>query len=279
MKLKKVQPKIPNYSIFIPKTIISDKESTEYRVSIWNYLSTHRTYFGTVTLIANRMLEFYDVSISKNRSGGISNIDKFKSYIKHLNDEGYISGFNEEDFKASKNQIITLEDQMQRMSEPFALIRDFEYEYIIKDENLKAPINKNNLLLVLSMIKGWMWIRKTTYTGHCERSKKEKPEIFRSTYKSMATFLGLSQREVSACIKYLEENGFIKTLRLPPTDNGLGLVHGCLLIAMNYKVINDGKCNRLLDYEEYDPIQELKYGKTFFEDETSEDKLFYQDWQ
>lgn len=215
------------------------------------------------------------------RRGTTENIfTKFRDSMQWLFEDGYLIDFDKDKYVQNTFQSSLLNKEKLLPKNNYGNIYDFEIETIMKYESPYKPLNRSILLLLLSYIRAFTWIRKTEISGHSEKSKKAKPEIFYSQFEIIAEHLGISSRMVSRATTVLEELGLITTYRMPSYKNKDGEWRTNDIIYISpYKLIWDkGNGNfRLCSKEEYDWKNELSYGIKYLNECKYADKKFYQD--
>ena len=130
-------------------------------------------------------------------------------------ENGYIIDFDKEKYIQNTFQSSLLNNEKLNPKNNFGIIYDFEIESINRYESSYKPLNKSILLLLLAYIRAFTWIRTNEISGHSEKSKKRKPEIFYSQFTKIATFLGSNRKMISKATNALEGLGLIKTYRMP----------------------------------------------------------------
>ena len=160
----------------------------------------------------------------------------------------------------------------------FAIIYDFEYETIMEYDSPYKPLTKSVLLLVFSYIKAFTWNRFSSISGHSEKTKKSKPEIFHSQFEIMSQFIGIKPKMISKATEILEQMGLIKTHRMPSYQDSDGQWHtDDIIYVIPYKIIYQNKHFYICSKEEYDPKKELENGIIYLRNMKHISKKFYQD--
>lgn len=135
----------------------------------------------------------------------------------------------------------------------FAIIYFNELEKIIEFKNYvkdNSRMTSSILLLVLSFIRLRMLKR-----GEFQKVQ-DKPEIHYNRYKTIAHFLGLTDRQISNAIKILNQLDILYSEELPRYKDSKGNWHSNFFIfADKYKYKNNQPI------KDYDYKEELKYGK------------------
>ena len=211
----------------------------------------------------------------KNRE---SIYDKFFKSMQCLFLNGYIINFDETKYIQNTFQSSMLNIEKLIPEQNYGIIYDFEYETIMKYESPYKPLNKSILLLVFSYIKAFMWNRFSSISGHSEKTKKSKPEIFHSQFEIMSQFIGIKPKMISKATEILEQMGLIITHRMPRYQDTDGNWHtDDIIYVIPYKIIYQNKHFYICSKEEYDPKKELENGIIYLRNMKHISKKFYQD--
>lgn len=275
----KVNPKIPQHYIKVPKEIILQSELPEHRISALCYLNYNQTWDQSVHYSPAYMIQWcgYKPNWRKLKDNKENIYDKFLRCMKWFNENGYILGFNSEKYIQSTFQSSLINKEKLLPPNNFGIIYDFEIETIMKYISSYRPLNKSILLLVLSYLRAFTWIRATQISGHSDKSKKKKPEIFHSQFKAMGEYLGVKEKLISKAITVLEKIGIIKTHRMPCFQDRGGTWHSDdIIFVFRYKVMVSNKALHICTKEEYDFEQELEYGISYLRNMNHVSKKFYQ---
>lgn len=203
--------------------------------------------------------------------------DKFLRCMKWLHENGYILDFNSEKYIQSTFQSSFLNKEKLLPPNNFGIIYDFEIETIMKYVSSYRPLSKSILLLVLSYLRAFTWLRATAISGHSDKSKKSKPEIFHSQFKTMGEYLGIKEKLISKAITVLEKMEIIKTHRMPCFQDSGGTWHSDdIIFVFRYKIIVSNNVLHICTKEEYDFEQELEYGINYLRNLNHVSKKFYQ---
>lgn len=130
-------------------------------------------------------------------------------------ENGYILNFDIEKYVQNTFQSSLLNREKINPKNNFGILYDFEIEIINKYESSYKPLNKSILLLLLSYIRAFTWIRTNELSGHSEKSKKNKPEIFYSQFQNIAFYINSNRKMIARATIVLEQLGLIKTHRMP----------------------------------------------------------------
>ena len=192
-------------------------------------------------------------------------------------ENGYLLEFDVNKYIQNTLQSSSLNEEKINPKNNFGILYDFEIEAIKKYESPYKPLNRSILLLLLSYIKAFTWIRTNEVSGHSEKSKKSKPEIFYSQFQSIAAFIGSNRKMISKATAVLEELELIKTHRMPRYQDSSGNWHtDDIIYICPYRYILRGNQIVQCSQEEYDYKKELKYGISFLQNQNYVSKKFYQ---
>ena len=191
---------------------------------------------------------------------------------------GYIIDFDKSRFVQNTLQSSLLNLDLIEPNKDFAIIYDFEYETIMEYDSPYKPLTKSVLLLVFSYIKAFTWNRFSSISGHSEKTKKSKPEIFHSQFEIMSQFIGIKPKMISKATEILEQMGLIITHRMPRYQDTDGNWHtDDIIYVIPYKIIYQNKHFYICSKEEYDPKKELENGIIYLRNMKHISKKFYQD--
>lgn len=275
----KVDVRIPNHIVKVPKEVILQQNIPEHRISALFYLNYNRTWENTVNYSSIHMIQWCGYKANWNRHKNRESIyDKFLSSMKWLFSNGYVIDFDESKFTQNTLQSSLLNLDLTEPNKDFAIVYDFEYETIMKYDSPYKPLTKSILLLVFSYIKAFMWIRFTSVSGHSEKTKKSKPEIFHSQFETMSQFIGIKPKMISKATEILEQMGLIKTHRMPRYQDFDGQWHtDDIIYLIPYKIIYENKKFYICSKDEYNPQKELENGIIYLRNMKHISKKFYQE--
>lgn len=203
---------------------------------------------------------------------------KFRDCMDWYFENGYIIDFDKEKYTQNTFQSSLLNNQKLNPKNNFGIIYDFEIEAINKYQSSYKPLNKSMLLLLLSYIRAFTWIRTNELSGHSEKSKKNKPEIFYSQFQTIAEFIGSNRKMVSRATTVLEEFGLIVTHRMPRYKDSSGNWYtDDIIYVCPYKYLSKKDKICRCSKEEYDYEKELENGIMFLREKNYASKKFYQE--
>lgn len=215
------------------------------------------------------------------RKGKKDNIyDKFLKCMEWSFTHEYLFNFDKKAYFQNNLQSSMLNNDKLIPKDNFGIIYDFEIEAIMNYESNYKPLNKSVLLLLLAYIRAFTWVRKNEFTGHSEKSKKEKPEIFHSQFDTIEQFIGVNRKMVAKATDILVQLGIMRTHRMPNYQDKNGYWHtDDIIYICPYKFLwdNHAKYFRLCNKEQYDPYKEMGYGMEYLRNCRYQSKKFYQD--
>lgn len=264
----------------MPKEIILQSELPEHRISALIYLHYNQTWEEIVNYSSNHMIQWCGYKTNWRRGTSENIFTKFRDSMQWLFKNGYLIDFDKDKYVQNTFQSSLLNKEKLLPKSNYGNIYDFEIKTIMEYESPYKPLNRSILLLLLSYIRAFTWIRKTEISGHSEKSKKAKPEIFYSQFEIIGEHLGISPRMISRATTVLEELGLITTYRMPSYKNKDDEWRtNDIIYLCPYRLIWDKKINnfRLCSKEEYNWQNELSYGIKYLNEYKYSDKKFYQD--
>lgn len=277
--IPKVNVRVPNHIVKVAKDIILQPNVTEHRISVLFYLNYNRTWENIVNYSPIHMIQWCGYKPNWNRHKNRESIyDKFLSSMQWIFSNGYIIDFDKSRFVQNTLQSSLLNLDLIEPNKDFTIIYDFEYETIMEYDSPYKPLTKSVLLLVFSYIKAFTWNRFSSISGHSEKTKKSKPEIFHSQFEIMSQFIGIKPKMISKATEILEQMGLIKTHRMPSYQDSDGQWHtDDIIYVIPYKIIYQNKHFYICSKEEYDPKKELENGIIYLRNMKHISKKFYQD--
>lgn len=203
---------------------------------------------------------------------------KFRDCMQWYFENGYIIDFDKDKFSQSTFQSSLLNEEKIKPEGNFGILYDFEIEMIRNYQSSYKPLNKSILLLLLSYIRAFTWNRSNFISGHSEKSKKNKPEIFYSQFQTIAEFIGSNRKMISRATSVLEELGLIETYRMPRYKDSSGNWHtDDIIYICPYKYLSRKDKIYRCSKEEYDYTKELDYGISFLRERNYVSRKFYQE--
>lgn len=203
--------------IYIPLSVIVDKELDIKRVSIFSYLRVHCGLNDLIGFTIPDMIEW--CGMKPNKREGKAN-DKFLSIVDDLKSRGYLTYLT----KTSKIQYIKCkfdtEYYYNQCSDGYAVVYLDELQKIMDYKNLQGnSINNAALLLVFAYLKNKIRRRpnelkpeERTFKG-IEQRRERLPDAFDSNVNDISKELGIHRQTISKMIDILEQD-----LKLIVTD-------------------------------------------------------------
>lgn len=271
-------PYTVQHIVKVPKEVILANTIPEHRLSVLMYFNYNQTWDNTVHYSAIYMIQWSGYKPNWHRGTKENIYTKFKDCMQWFFDNGYIIDFDIDQYSQSKFQSSLINIEKMKPSDNFGIIYDFEIEIIKNYQSSYRPLNKSILLLLLSYIRAFTWKRTNELSGHSEKSKQSKPEIFYSQYQTMASFIGINRKMISRATIVLEQLGLIKTYRMPRYKDSNGNWHtDDIIYVCPYKYESKQshifKCSK----KEYDYEKELEYGIKYLREQKYISKKFYQE--
>ena len=267
-----------SHFIKIPKEVILANNLPEHRISAFLYLNYNQTWEYTVHYSPTYMIQWCKYKANWHRGTTENIFTKFRDCMKWYFKNGYIIDFDEKKYIQSTFQSSSLNKEKLSPKNNFGILYDFEIEIINRYESSYKPLNKRILFLLLSYIRAFTWVRTNELSGHSEKSKKNKPEIFYSQFQTIAAFIGSNRKMIARATIVLEELGLIKTHRMPRYKDSNNKWHtDDIIYICPYKYIL--RKNQIVQctQEEYDYKKELEYGISFLRNQNYVSKKFYQE--
>jgi len=266
------------FFIKIPKEVILAKDIPEHRLSTYLYFHFNRTKDEMVHYCPIYMIQWCKYKANWHRGTKENIYTKFRDSMQWFFENGYLIDFEKEKYIRNTFQSSLLNTEKLNPCRDYGSLFDFEIEIINNYNSSYKPLNKSILFLLLSYIRAFTWNRTNELTGHSEKSKKNKPEIFYSQFNTIASFIGINRKMVAKATEVLEQLGLITTYRMPRYKDSSGNWHTDDIIYLcPYKFESRKKEILRCSNEIYDPDKELEYGIMFLRDQKYVSKKFYQD--
>lgn len=204
--------------IYVPLSVIVDKELDIKRVSILSYLRIHCGLNDIVGFTVPDMVEW--CNMKPNKREGKTN-DKFLSIINDLSSRGYLTYLTEQSRCSYIKCKFNTEYYYEKCSEGYAVIYLDELEKMMSYKNLQGnSISNTTLLLVFAYLRNKIRRRpnelkpeERTLDGIKQR-KERLPDAFDGNISDIAKELGIHKQTLSKVIDILEQElGLIVTDR------------------------------------------------------------------
>lgn len=214
---KTLLPDLESKYIYIPLSVIVDKEIDIKRVSIFSYLRIHCGLNDVVGFTVSDMVEW--CGMKPNKRVDKTN-DKFLSVISELSNKGYLTYLTEQSRSSYMKCKLNMEYYYNKCSNGYAVVYLDELQKIMNYKNLQGnSINNTTLLLVFAYLRNKIRRRpnelkpeERTLEGIKQR-KKRLPDAYDNNITNIAKELGLHKQTVSKVIDILEQE-----LKLIVTD-------------------------------------------------------------
>lgn len=260
--------------IYIPLSVIVDKELDIKRIGILSYLRIHCGLNDVVGFTVPDMVEWCNMK-PNNREGKTN--EKFLSVIDDLTNRGYLTYLTEKSKSTYMKCSFNMESYYDECSEGYAVLYLDELEKMMSYKNLQGnSINNTTLLLVFAYLRNKIRRRpnelkpeERTLEGIKKRQKR-LPDAFDGNISDIAKELGIHKQTLSKVIDILEQElGLIVTdraYRIKTEDNEFRTLP--TIFANAYK----REDKYLLAYGE-------EYSRTEIELKAQNMKLHYQDYK
>lgn len=195
--------------IYIPLTVIADKELDVKRIGVLSYLRIHCGLNDVIGLTVPDMIGW--CGMKPNKREGKTN-DKFLSIIDDLSNRGYLTYLTERNKSTYMKCKLNMEYYYDKCSEGYAVIYLDEFEKIINYKNLQGnSVNNMAILLVFAYLRNKIRRRpnelkpeERTVDGIKQR-KERLPDTFDSNISDIAKELGIHKQTLSKIINILEQ--------------------------------------------------------------------------
>lgn len=213
--------------IYIPLSVIVDKELDIKRIGILSYLRIHCGLNDVVGFTVPDMVEWCNMK-PNNREGKTN--EKFLSVIDDLTNRGYLTYLTEKSKSAYMKCSFNMESYYDECSEGYAVLYLDELEKMMSYKNLQGnSINNTTLLLVFAYLRNKIRRRpnelkpeERTLEGIKQR-RERLPDAFDGNISDIAKELGIHKQTLSKVVDILEQElGLIvtdKAYRIKTEDN------------------------------------------------------------
>lgn len=271
-------PEKITHFVKVSKKVILENSLPEHRISILLYFLYNQTWDEMVHYSPIYMIRWSGYKPNWHRGTSENIYTKFRDCMQWYFKNGYLLNFDKDIFVQNTFQSSLLNKKEIVPTENFGIIYDFEIERIMKYKSNYRPLNKSILLLLLSYIRAFTWNRTNQFTGHSEKSKKNKPEIFHSQFKTIAQFTGNTEKMISKATSVLEELGLIMTYRMPRYKDTNGNWNTDDIIYVCPYKFESSKNNIIKrNTDQYDYKKELENGIVFLREQKYISRKFYQE--
>ena len=194
--------------IYIPLSVIVDKELDVKRIGIFSYLRIHCGLNDVVGFTVPDMVEW--CGMKPNKREGKTN-DKFLSVIDDLSNKGYLTYLTEQSKSSYMKCKLNMEYYFDKCSNGYAVIYLDELQKILNYKNLQGnSINNTTILLVFAYFRNKIMRRpnelkpeERTLKG-IEQRRNRLPDAYDSNISDIAKELGIHKQTLAKIIDILE---------------------------------------------------------------------------
>lgn len=195
--------------IYIPLSVIVDKELDNKRIGVLSYLRIHCGLNDVVGFTVSDMIEWCGMK-PNNREGKTN--DKFLSIINDLANGGYLTYLTEQSKSSFMKCKFNTEYYYDKCSDGYAVVYLDEFKKIMDYKNLQGnSVNNTTLLLVFAYFRNRIRRRpnelkpeERTVEGVQQR-KERLPDAFDSNISDIAKELGIHKQTLSKVVDILEQ--------------------------------------------------------------------------
>ena len=194
--------------IYIPLSVIVDKELDVKRLGVFSYFRIHCGLNDIIGFTVPDLVEW--CGMKPNKREGKTN-DKFLSVIDGLNAGGYLTYLTEKSKSSYMKCKLNMEYYYDKCSDGFAVVYLDELQKIMNYKNLQGnSISNATILLVFSYLRNKIKRRpnelkpeERTPEG-IQKRKERIPDAFDSSITEIAKELGIHKQTLSKIIDILE---------------------------------------------------------------------------
>lgn len=194
--------------IYLPLSLITDKELDVKRIAVFSYLRIHGGLNDIVGFTVPDMVEW--CSMKPNKREGKTN-DKFLSIIDDLSNKGYLTYLTEQSKSAYIKCKLNMEYYFDKCSNGYAVVYLDELQKILNYKNLQGnSINNTTILLVFAYLRNKIMRRpnelkpeERTLKG-IEQRRNRLPDAYDSNISDIAKELGIHKQTLAKIIDILE---------------------------------------------------------------------------
>ena len=194
--------------IYIPFSLITDKELDNKRVGAFSYLRIHCGLNDAIGFTIPDMVEW--CGMKPNKREGKTN-DKFLSIVDGLTHRGYFTYLTDKSKSAYTKCKLNMEYYYERCSNGYAVIYLDELRKILSYKNLQGnSINNATILLVFSYFRNKIMRRPNELkpeertTDGIKQRKQRLPDAFGGNITDIAKELGIHKQTLAKIIDILE---------------------------------------------------------------------------
>lgn len=194
--------------IYLPLSLITDKELDVKRIGVFSYLRIHCGLNDVVGFTIPDMVEW--CGMKPNKREGKTN-DKFLSIVDDLNHRGYLTYLTEQSKSAYIKCKLNMEYYFDKCSNGYAVVYLDELQKILNYKNLQGnSINNTTILLVFAYLRNKIMRRpnelkpeERTLKG-IEQRRNRLPDAYDSNISVVAKELGIHKQTLAKIIDILE---------------------------------------------------------------------------
>ena len=260
--------------IYIPMSVIVDKELDVKRIGILSYLRIHCGLNDVVGFTVPDMVEWCGMK-PNNREGKIN--DKFLSIINDLKDRGYLTYLTEQSKSSYMKCKFNMELFYDECSNGYAAVYLDEFKKIMDYKNLQGnSVNSTTILLVFSYLKNKIRRRPNELkpeerTSDGVKQRRERlPDAFDGNISDISKELGIHKQTLSKIINILEQE-----LELIVTDRAYRIK----IDDDEFRTLPTIFANAYKREDKYLLLTEKNYSRTEIELKAQNMKQHYQDYK
>lgn len=194
--------------IYLPLSLITDKELDVKRIGVFSYLRIHCGLNDVIGFTIPDMVEW--CGMKPNKREGKTN-DKFLSIVDDLNHRGYLTYLTEQSKSAYIKCKLNMEYYFDKCSNGYAVVYLDELQKILNYKNLQGnSINNTTILLVFAYLRNKIMRRpnelkpeERTLKG-IEQRRNRLPDAYDSNISDIAKELGIHKQTLTKIIDILE---------------------------------------------------------------------------
>lgn len=194
--------------IYIPFSLITDKELDNKRVGVFSYLRIHCGLNDTIGFSIPDMVEW--CGMKPNKREGKTN-DRFLGIVDDLTHRGYFTYLTDKNKSSYMKCKLNMEYYYERCSNGYAVIYLDELQKILSYKNLQGnSINNATILLVFSYFRNKIMRRPNELkpeertTEGINKRRQRIPDAFDGNITDIAKELGIHKQTLSKIIDVLE---------------------------------------------------------------------------
>lgn len=260
--------------IYIPLSVIVDKELDIKRAGVLSYLRIHCGLNDVVGFTVPDMIEW--CGMKPNNRDGKTN-DKFLGIIGDLINRGYLTYLTEQSKSSFMKCKFNTEYYYDKCSEGYAVVYLDEFKKIMDYKNLQGnSVNNTTMLLVFAYLRNKIRRRpnelkpeERTVDGIQQR-KERLPDAFDGNISDISKELGIHKQTLSKIINILEQE-----LRIIITDRAYRIKTD----NNEFRTLPTIFANAYKREDKYLLIDGEEYSRMEIESKAKNMKQYYQDYR